>query len=478
MIFRDLREYLARLEAMGELKTVLGATWEEDIGGISELMNEGKGPALLFDEIPGYPRGYRVASNLFTTVRRTATAVGMEEEGLARLWSDAIRNVKPIPPTLVSSGPVMENVLTGDDIDLFTFPTPRWHENDGARYIGTGLCVINQDPDTGFVNAGAYRVCVQDEKTCGLFIEHGKDGDLIRHKYWARGEKAPVVVTVGQEPLLTALSGGGSRGAPGVSEFEIAGALHGEAYPMVKGQTSVPFPAYAEIAIEGVIPPPHTSMALEGPFGEWTGYYAHERRPETIIEVTAIYHRDDPIIFGAPPMRPVGNHFFTNFGNDGTEVAARLERQGLKGIQRVVTLGAPAMFVVSLQQMYAGHVDDVIRQLVPGGDQYRGHNIWILVDDDIDVFNPAELHWAIASRLMPESGVNVIPGRAIWQLDPRIPPGERSNPDEEGRQYYRAHDLVLNACRPWGWIDKFPPVAVNGPELRQRTREKWAHLFA
>src|SRR5438093_6577133 len=88
---------------MGELKTVLGATWEEDIGGISELMNEGKGPALLFDEIPGYPRGYRVASNLFTTVRRTAAAVGMEEEGLARHWSDAVRNVKPIPPSKGSS---------------------------------------------------------------------------------------------------------------------------------------------------------------------------------------------------------------------------------------------------------------------------------------------------------------------------------------------------------------------------------------
>ena len=96
---------------------------------------------------------------------------------------------------------------------------------------------------------------------------------------------------------------------------------------------------------------------------------------------------------------------------------------------------------------------------------------------EIDVTNPEELHWAIGSRLMPESGVRVLPGRAVWQLDPRIPPGERSNPDEEGRLTYRADDLVLNACKPYEWLDEFPPVAMNSPELRQRIREKWRHLF-
>lgn len=479
MIWRDLREYLDRLQALGELKTVLGASWEEDIGGITELITESQGPALLFDEIPGYPKGFRVASNLFTTTQRTATALSMGDgEGLSKRWSDAMRNLEPIPHQIVSTGPVLENVLKGSDIDLFRFPAPKWHENDGARYIGTGLCVINKDPDTGFVNAGAYRVCIQDEKTCGLFIEHGKDGDVIRHKFWARGEKCPVVVTVGQEPVITALSGSGGRAAgEGVSEFDVAGYLHGEPYPLVVGDTGVPFPAYAEIAIEGYIPAPHDTMALEGPFGEWTGYYAHERRPETIIEVTAIYHRNDPIIFGAPPLRPVGFRYFTNFGNDGSATIARLEREGIKGVKRIYSLGSPSFQVVALQQMYPGHVEDVIKQLVPGGDQYRGHNLWIFVDDDIDVTNPDELHWAIASRLMPEHGVRVIPGRAVWQLDPRIPPGERSNPDEEGRQTYRADDLVLNACRPYDWIDKFPPVAVNSPELRQKIRDKWSSLF-
>lgn len=481
MLWTDLRDYLAALEQRGELRVVLGASWEEDIGGITELMTERQGPALLFDEIPGYPKGFRVASNLFTTTDRTALALGMGAgEHLADRWAAKMRGFKPVPPEVLSTGPILEHVLMGQDVDLFAFPTPKWHEADGGRYIGTGVCVIQQDPDTAFVNVGAYRVAIHDEKTCGIFIEHGKDGDIIRRKFWERGRKCPVLVSVGQEPVLTALAGGGARGiADEYSEYEVAGFVHGGPYPVVKSLvTGLPMPAHAEIVIEGFIPSPHEVMRLEGPFGEWTGYYAHGRRPETIIEVQAIYHRGDPIIFGAPPLRPVGMRYFSNFGGESPEAKARLERAGIQGVKRVFNLASPALYVVSLTQMYKGHVEDVVKVLAPGGAQYRGHNIWILVDDDIDVTNPHEVFWAIASRCSPESGVQVIPGTAVWQLDPRIPPEDRSNPDDDhGRKPYTAHDLVINACRPYDWIDDFPPVAVNSPSLRRRVRERWSELF-
>ncbi len=122
--------------------------------------------------------------------------------------------------------------------------------------------------------------------------------------------------------------------------------------------------------------------------------------------------------------------------------------------------------------------EDLVKVLAPGGNQYGGYNIWILVDDDIDVTNPHEVFWAIASRCSPEIGVQVIPGTGVWQLDPRIPPKGRSNPDDDhGRKPYTAHDLVINACRPYDWIDDFPPVAVNSPSFRQRIRERWPELF-
>src|SRR5687768_5208890 len=198
MLWNDLREYLARLEELGDLKRAHGATWEEDIGAITELMTERQGPALLFDQIPGYPAGYRVASNLFTTARRTAIVVGVDpepRETLAERWAERLKDLRPLPPHTVTDGPVCENVLTGDAIDLWKFPTPKWHERDGGRYIGTGVCVINKDPDSGWVNVGAYRVSVHDRQTCTVFMEPNNHGDTIRRKYWARGEKCPVVIS-------------------------------------------------------------------------------------------------------------------------------------------------------------------------------------------------------------------------------------------------------------------------------------------
>ncbi len=483
MLWKDLGDYLLKLEEIRELKKVNGANWEEDIGGITELVTERQGPALLFDEIKDYPKGYRVASNLFTTPKRTAIALGLNPEpldSLAERWEKVAQEIRPVPAEELSFGPILENVLKGEEIDLYKFPTPKWHQNDGGRYIGTGVCVIQKDPDTGFVNVGAYRVAIHDKKTCTIFIEHGKHGDLIRRKYWDRGEKCPVVVSVGQEPILTALSGSRLYYSPqGVSEFEVAGYLNNSPYPVVKGEfTALPIPAFGEIAIEGFIPCPKEALVPEGPFGEWTGYYARGRRPETIIEIKAIYHRNDPIIFGAPPIRPVGCEYFAGLGGDSIEHKKRLEKAGIRGIKRVFTVSRPHLYAVGMKQMYREHIDDVIRVLVPGEDQYSGHHIWVLVDDDIDVTNSAEVLWAIATRCAPENSVKVIPGTAVWQLDPRLRPEDRSSPDKEhGRMRYTAHNLVINACRPYDWIDEFPPVCVNSPELRKRIQEKWKDLF-
>jgi len=483
MLWQDLRAYLAKLDEMGELTHVSEANSEEEIGGITELMTERNGPSLLFDDVPGYPSGFRVAANLLTTVRRTTTALGIGSEPLeeaSERWRAKMADMKPVPAQEVASGPVMENVLEGDDIDLLKFPTPKWHENDGMRYIGTGVCVIQRDPDSGLVNVGQYRVGIEDKKTLTIFIEHGKDGDRIRRTHWARGEKCPIAISVGQDPVLTILGGPSIyHSPPNISEFEIAGYLQGEPYQVVKGKaTGLPIPAYGEIVIEGFMPSPDEAMVPEGPFGEWTGYYAHGRRPETIIEVATIYHRNNPIIFGIPPIRPVGCRYGAFLGGEDLGSKRALERANIQGVSRVHTIAYPSMRVVALKQMYPGHVDDVMKVLEPGGDQYNGHHFWVIVDDDIDVTSEKEVLWAIASRCAPEIGVKVIPGTAVWQLDPRIPPEGRSDPNtEHGRHTYTAHNLVLNACRPYEWMNDFPPVAVNGPELRSRILDRWKELF-
>lgn len=176
-------------------------------------------------------------------------------------------------------------------------------------------------------------------------------------------------------------------------------------------------------------------------------------------------------------MRPIGCYFNPNFGDDDTEAMTKVSRAGIPGVRRISFLGRPNFRVVALKQMHSGHVDEVIRVLVPGGDQYMGHQVWVFVDDDVDVTNTDEVLWAIASRCAPEIGIQVVPGTAVWQLDPRVRPEDRSDPAEGGRKPYIAHNLVINACRPYDWLADFPPVCVNSPELRKRIQEKWKKLF-
>jgi len=146
----DLRDFITELERSKELERVEGADWDVEIGVVTELCDEKWGPALLFDKIKGYPPGYRVTSNLIATPRRVAAALGFPPDisniELVRLVKDKFKDLKAIPPTPVSEGPLLENVFEGKDVDLFKFPVPRWHEHDGGRYIGTADMVIMRDP--------------------------------------------------------------------------------------------------------------------------------------------------------------------------------------------------------------------------------------------------------------------------------------------------------------------------------------------
>ncbi|HEY3115885.1 MAG TPA: UbiD family decarboxylase [Chloroflexota bacterium] len=486
MLWNDLREYIDRLRACGDLTDVAGAHWDLEIGVLTELMIERGGPALLFDDIPDYPKGYRILCNADRLADKLAVALGLTPDAslteMAEEWDQASRDYGTIPPEVLATGPVMENVMTGSDIDLWKFPTPKWHEEDGNRYIGTGDCVIQKDPDTGFVNVGTYRVAIHDEKTALVFTSPFQHGDVIRRKYWERGEKAPVVVSCGQEPILSFVASSTILHCPdNVSELEVAGYLHNSSYPVVLGPvTSLPMPATAEIVIEGYIPSPEQSLLPEGPFGEYTGYYAHGRTLQTPIEVSAIYYRNDPIIFGCPPVRPISAAHRLHEVDLNTR--RKLEKAGIPGIQGVVSLSL-TFKVVSVQQMYGEHIEDVVRVLAPGGFRNVGNNIWVLVDEDVDIFNTQEVLWAVASRTIPQSGVRIIEGTASMELDPRIPPARRPTPKnllakERVRNTYRADSLIINACRPYEWKDEFPKVNVNSQELRQSVEKKWNQLFA
>ena len=265
--YGDLREWIAEADRLGELRVVRGASWEEDIGLAAEaVIKQDDGPVVLFDDVPGCPSGYRVILNVFAGKRRNMT-LGFPDDLSKSELSDAcyegfVKDRKTIPHEIVDSGPVLENVLAGDDIDLMKFPTPIWHVEDGGRYIGTGCLTVTRDPDNGWLNVGTYRAMVHDKSSIGVLMVPGKHGHVHREKYFSRGEKCPIVMVLGSDPM--AFYAACTEAPSGTCEFDLVGGIRGEPVQCVRGEiTGLPFPANCEIAVEGYLTAGHDRM--EGP---------------------------------------------------------------------------------------------------------------------------------------------------------------------------------------------------------------------
>src|SRR2546426_1408379 len=306
----DLRLWLDQVEKLGQLQKIDGVHWDLELSTLAELLNERFGeqgkarPALLFDRIIDYPKGYRVAANLVSSSGRLSLTMGMNP-GLTELqfiqqWRHKLKEINPIDPETVTDGPLLENTSTGADIDLLSFPVPRWHELDGGRYIGTDDLVVTRDPEDGWVNVGTYRVMLYGKDRIGLHMSPGKHGRVHRDKYFQAGKPCPVAISFGHHPIYFLVA---SSDAPyGVSEYAYAGRILGQPLNLLAGPlTGLPLPADSEIAIEGELIPGETTV--EGPFGEWTGYYASIQN-EPVVHVKAVYYRRDPILCGFPLLRP------------------------------------------------------------------------------------------------------------------------------------------------------------------------------
>ena len=467
--YKDLRDYIRTVDESGELRVVNGANWDLEIGAMTEVVARSPNPKmLLFDDIPGYPKGYRVITNAVCSVKTTGLAFGLDSTlpglEMVRSWKEKLRSYSPVKTMAVSDGPILENVQTDDEIDMLKFPTPRWHSHDGGRYIGTACLVVMEDPDERWVNVGTYRVCVHDRKTLGIWISPGKHGRLIREKYWAQGRGCPIVISFGQDPVLTKV---GSWYEPwGVSEYEIAGWLKGEPVKVIRGKaTGLPIPASSELAIEGEIVPPEVESRKEGPFGEWTGYYASGTRTEPVVKVKTVMHRNDPIIFGSPPGIS-GKSVPLNAAN----LWLTLERAGVTDVTGVWEYSGRYIAIIAIKQKYGGHARRAAMAIL--GSTYGYHRRFvIIVDDDIDPSHIQDVLWALATRCDPKDSINILTDCWSTPLDPRIAPKERE------RRNFTNSVAVINACRPFHWMQDYPETCYFSEEERKKTYEKWKNVL-
>jgi len=227
--YRGLRDWLEQVEKLGELLKVNGAHWDREMGAITQMLTEGgkgKAPVILFDEVPGYPKGYRTLYGQFSTIKRVALTLGLplqyeHKAGIVKAYHHRMTEMKLIKPKVVKTGPIFDNVLEGDHVNVLKLPAPIHHQADTHRYIGTADMCITKDPDAEWYNFGAYRCQVYDEKTVGCQITEGKHGRIHRDKYFERGQSAKFAIVCGQDPLLYLLSA--SPLPSGVSEYDFAG---------------------------------------------------------------------------------------------------------------------------------------------------------------------------------------------------------------------------------------------------------------
>ena len=464
----DLRTWLNEVDKLGQLMTVDNVHWDLELSTLTEIINERSKtrPAILFDHIRDYPQGYRVAANLVSSTERLALTLGMKA-GLSDIefiqaWRRQVKAITPVTAETVATAPFFENAQKGKDIDVLKFPVPRWHELDGGRYIGTDDLVITRDPEEGWVNVGTYRIMVHGPDRLALHMSPGKHGRVHKEKYHQQGKSFPVAVSFGHHPINFVVA---STDVPNrVNEYDYAGGILGRPLQVVKGPlTGLPIPADTEIAIEGEVGV--EDVMPEGPFGEWTGYYASNQPAVPVIQIKAIYFRNDPILCGFPLLKPSsGDNLHFSLMRSAL-IWNALDETGVPDVTGVWCHPAGGRFltVVSIKQRYPGHARQagmIASQCRSGA--YLGRYV-VVVDDDVDITNSEEFLWVLSSRSDPAQSIEIL--RRAWSgpLDPRIPR------DEVGH----SSRAVIDATRPYEWRDKFPKVSGASRELKEKVAADW-----
>jgi 4-hydroxy-3-polyprenylbenzoate decarboxylase len=475
LAYRGLRDWLEQVDCMGELVQINGAHWDREMGAIAQMLTEGAhgtAPGILFDQVPGYPQGFRTFYGHFSTIKRVALTLGLPLEyerkvDVVQAYHRRMQEMTLLPPRYVDDGPILENVLEGDAVDVLKFPVPIHHERDASRYIGTADLCITKDPDSDWYNLGAYRAQVYDERTVGCQITEGKHGRIHRDTYFERGQRMKLAIVCGQDPLLYLLSA--SPLPRDVSEYDFAGGIRGEPVDVIRGPyTGFPIPADAEIVIEGEAVPGNNKP--EGPFGEWMGYYSDDVVPRPYVDLKTILYRNNPILCCAPQHKPVDETGLLKGIAGAAEIWKALEAAGLPGVLGVWNHeGGPAtrFTVVQIRQRYPGHSRNALHvaaNCIAGA--YNGK--WtVVVDEDVDCSDLDQVLWAMGTRFDPVSDIDIVHKAWSSGRDPMALPGNFNN------------RVLVDACIPYErkLRGQFPPVVDVSAELRAALKAKFAGVF-
>ncbi len=466
-LINDLRTYIAALEANGVLKRVKAEVdWKYELCHVSKVNEEQKGPALLYENVKGYD--IPVFTSAFTTAQRIAICLEQDPSlsmcQLSRKWME-LTTKSMVKPVFVDKPPVMENVVTGDDIDLNKFPSPWFYPDDGGRFFGTSAFMVTKDPDTGWTNLGTYRAQVLGKDILGSQIIKGKHGDMHMKKYQARGELMPAAYVVGCDPVLFLASS--TLVSAGTDEYDVAGSLRGRPVEVFKSDlTGLTYPANAEIIAEGFVDP--NELMDEGPFGEYTGYYSGNKGkdyPKPVLRVKRILFRNKPIMWATTVGKPINDIHMIQSLNRTATLWHDLETMKVPGIQSVYFPAAATgrfWVIVSVRQMYPGHSNHVADAVLGSTTGHYGVKGVIVVDHDIAADDMDRVWWAMATRFDPKRSAQITQRGRSTPLDPGLP--------IEAREV--TSRIVLDCCTPFEWANKPNEIFMDRAVL-QKVSDRW-----
>jgi len=481
MAFIDLKQWVDKLEAEGELKRVKAKVdWNGEIAGIVSRAYSRRGPAILFENIQDYENTWcrRLLVGGLSKRSRVALTMGMPKDTpqpeLVKLMRKRFK--EPVQPQTVDTGPVKENIIKGSDIDLLQIPVPMWHPLDGGRYINTWCGVVTMDPDTGEHNVGMYRAAVSGRNKMGVLLVPAQGWGGHYAKYQRMGKPMPVAMVYGCDLSFGLMA---STPITAITEYEAMGAIRQGPVPLVKCETSdVLVPAIAEIVIEGTISPDPASYEMEGPFGEWTGYYGTAaKRP--VFQVDCITHRNDPIYRGnleGLKTGMVNEDAASAYVTMSAVLWDILESNGIPGIIDVV---AAPWAIVKINKTYQGQARQIAAALWGSRAAVNFGKTVMVVEDGVDMHSLSSLQLAVQTYVDPIKDVIAFPLQLGSSLDVNLSSEDR---DEMLYGAGRQNKLLIDATTDWEkhpvrkeWGNRrLPPTCTEQvPEVEKLVDSRW-----
>jgi 4-hydroxy-3-polyprenylbenzoate decarboxylase len=475
MAFRDLRDYLAALEARGELREIRARVSADlEAAEIADRAVKSGGPALLFTNVEGSE--IPLAMNLFGTMGRMCLALGVErlDEVAARVReviepeipANLIEKLRMLPklarladfiPKTVSSAPCQE-VVEKERPTVSFLPVVKTWPGDGGPFITLPL-VFTKDPATGRRNVGMYRMHVYDDRTTGMHWHVHKGGAQHYRGFRRKRERMPVAVALGGDPATIYAA---SAPLPeDVDEMLFSGFLRKEPVELVRCVTcDIEVPAHAEVILEGYVDP--DELRTEGPFGDHTGYYSLAD-PYPVFHLTCVTRRKRPVypatIVGKPPMEDV-------FMGKATERIFLPLLQ--KIVPEVVDMNLPPEGIFhnfaffSIDKRYPGHARKVM-SAVWGLGLLMFSKFVVVFDADVNIQDLSEVLWRI--------GNNVDPRRDAMIVEGPVDALEHASPIP-----HFGSKMGIDATRKWaseGFAREWPEDIVMPPEIVDLVSRRW-----